>query len=127
MRKLLILSALCLGGYFAYEHWFTEPPQPQLPPQPVLAPAKKVSLGIKRSVRSLLDEWKRRKLTPHVQKATAIVPERELAEIRKALFSDGAHSEQAFIEAVTSALRELGVSQAEIGQIAGEIVALRSE
>ena len=54
------------------------------------------------------------------------MPEHEIAQIRKALFSAGAYSEQAFLGIVTSALLELGVSQADVSQVAGEVVALRS-
>ena len=121
MKNLLLLSICGITGYFAYYHWFaSEPP----PPPPV---AEKVSLGIRKSVRMLFEEWKKRELSPHVQSATAITPERELAEIRNALFSSGAYSEQAFMATITSALLELGVSQAEVSEVASGVVSLRSE
>jgi len=123
MKNLLLLSIFGITGYFAYYHWFaSEPPPP--PPPPV---AEKVSLGIRKSVRMLFEEWKKRELSPHVQSATAITPERELAEIRNALFSSGAYSEQAFMATITSALLELGVSQAEVSEVASGVVSLRSK
>jgi hypothetical protein len=125
MKNLLLLLIFGSTSYFVYSHWFAvEPPPPPPPPPPRV---ERVSLGIKKSVRSLFEEWKKRELSPHVPKAASIVPERELSEIRSALFSAGAHSEQALIEVVTSALLELGVSQAEVGNIASKIVSLRSE
>jgi hypothetical protein len=125
MKNLLLLSIFGITGYFAYSHWFaSEPPPPPPPPPPV---AEKVSLGIRKSVRMLFEEWKKRELSPHVQSATAITPERELAEIRNALFSSGAYSEQAFMATITSALLELGVSQAEVSEVASGVVSLRSE
>jgi hypothetical protein len=125
MKNLLLLSIFGIMGYLAYSHWFApEPPPPPPPPPPV---AEKVSLGIRKSVRMLFEEWKKRELSPHVQSATAITPERELAEIRNALFSSGAYSEQAFMATITSALLELGVSQAEVSEVASGVVSLRSE
>ena len=125
MKNLLLLSIFGITGYFAYSHWFaSEPPPPPPPPPPV---AEKVSLGIRKSVRMLFEEWKKRELSPHVQSATAITPERELAEIRNALFSSGAYSEQAFMATITSALLELGVSQAEVSEVASGVVSLRSK
>jgi hypothetical protein len=124
MRKLLLISILGLASYFAYNHWFAAPPPPP-PPPPIVA--QKVSLGLKKSVRHLFEEWQRRKLSPHVPNVAAIIPEQELARIRNTLFSDGVYSEQAFRAAVASALLELGVSQAEVDQIASEVVSLRSE
>jgi hypothetical protein len=122
MKNLLLLSIFGIMGYLAYSHWFA--PEPPPPPPPV---AEKVGLGIKKSVRALFEEWKNRELSPHVQSATAITPERELAEIRNALFSSGAYSEQAFMATITSALLELGVSQAEVSEVASGVVSLRSK
>ena len=124
MKNLLLLSIFGITGYFAYYHWFASEPPPPPPPPPV---AEKVSLGIRKSVRMLFEEWKKRELSPHVQSATTITPERELAEIRNALFSSGAYSEQAFMATITSALLELGVSQAEVSEIASGVASLRSE
>jgi hypothetical protein len=124
MKNLLLLSIFGITGYFAYYHWFASEPPPPPPPPPV---AEKVSLGIRKSVRMLFEEWKKRELSPHVQSATAITPERELAEIRNALFSSGAYSEQAFMATITSALLEFGVSQAEVSEIASGVASLRSE
>ena len=123
MKNLLLFLIFGISGYFAYYHWFaSEPPPP--PPPPV---AEKVSLGIRKSVRALFEEWKNRQLFPHAPSATVITPERELANIRKALFSSGAHSEQVFMATITSALLELGVSQAEVSEIASGVVSLTSE
>ena len=124
MKNLLLFSIFGITGYFAYSHWFASEPPPPPPPPPV---AEKVTLGIRKSVRMLFEEWKKRELSPHVQSATTITPERELAEIRNALFSSGAYSEQAFMAAITSALLELGVSQAEVSEIASGVASLRSE
>ena len=124
MKNLLLLSIFGITGYFAYSHWFASEPPPPPPPPPV---AEKVTLGIRKSVRMLFEEWKKRELSPHVQSATTITPERELAEIRNALFSSGAYSEQAFMATITSALLELGVSQAEVSEIASGVASLRSE
>ena len=126
MKNLLLFSIFGITGYFAYYHWFaSEPPPPPPPPPPPVA--EKVSLGIRKSVRKLFEEWKKRELSPHVPSATTITPERELAEIRNALFSSGAYSEQAFMATITSALLELGVSQAEVSEIASGVASLRSE
>ena len=122
MKNLLLLSIFGITGYFVYYHWFASEPPPPPPPK-----AEKVSLGTRKSVRMLFEEWKRRELLPHAPHATTITPERELAEIRKALFSSGAHSEQAFMATITSALLELGVSQAEVSEIANGVASLRSE
>lgn len=123
MKNLLLFLIFGISVYFAYYHWFaSEPPPP--PPPPV---AEKVSLGIRKSVRALFEEWKNRELFPHASSATVITPERELANIRKALFSSGAHSEQVFMATITSALLELGVSQAEVSEIASGVVSLTSE
>ena len=124
MKNLLLLSIFGITGYFAYSHWFASEPPPPPPPPPV---AEKVTLGIRKSVRMLFEEWKKRELSPHVQSATTITPERELAEIRNALFSSGAYSEQAFMATITSALLELGVSQAEVSEVASGVVSLRSK
>ena len=124
MKNLLLFSIFGITGYFAYSHWFASEPPPPPPPPPV---AEKVTLGIRKSVRMLFEEWKKRELSPHVQSATTITPERELAEIRNALFSSGAYSEQAFMAAITIALLELGVSQAEVSEIASGVASLRSE
>ena len=124
MKNLLLFSIFGITGYFAYSHWFASEPPPPPPPPPV---AEKVTLGIRKSVRMLFEEWKKRELSPHVQSATTITPERELAEIRNALFSSGAYSEQAFMATITSALLELGVSQAEVSEIASGVASLRSE
>ena len=122
MKNLLLLLIFGVTGYFAYCRWFASEPPP--PPPPV---AEKVSLGIRKSVRALFEEWKNRELLPHAPSVTAITPERELANIRKALFSSGAHSEQVFMATITSALLELGVSQAEVSEIASGVVSLTSE
>ena len=122
MKNLLLFLIFGISGYFAYYHWFGSEPPP--PPPPV---AEKVSLGIRKSVRALFEEWKNRELFPHAPSATVITPERELANIRKALFSSGAHSEQVFMATITSALLELGVSQAEVSEIASGVVSLTSE
>ena len=124
MKNLLLFSIFGITGYFAYSHWFASEPPPPPPPPPV---AEKVTLGIRKSVRMLFEEWKKRELSPHVQSATTITPERELAEIRNALFSSGAYSEQAFMATITSALLELGVSQAEVSEVASGVVSLRSK
>ena len=122
MKNLLLFLIFGISVYFAYYHWFASEPPP--PPPPV---AEKVSLGIRKSVRALFEEWKNRELFPNASSATVITPERELANIRKALFSSGAHSEQVFMATITSALLELGVSQAEVSEIASGVVSLTSE
>ena len=122
MKNLLLFLIFGISVYFAYYHWFASEPPP--PPPPV---AEKVSLGIRKSVRALFEEWKNRELLPHAPCVTGITPERELANIRKALFSSGAHSEQVFMATITSALLELGVSQAEVSEIASGVVSLTSE
>lgn len=124
MKAPFLFLILLAISYFVYTQWST----PTLVPAPAPAIAlPPVPFGIRKHVRQLFEEWKQRKLSPHVQSGTKIVPEHEIAQIRKALFSAGAYSEQALLGTVTSALLELGVSHADVSQVAGEVVTLRSE
>jgi hypothetical protein len=123
-RVLLLACLVAIGGYFWLENQ-----QAKQTSAPVISEEKemqRVRLDIKKSVRSLFEEWKNRKLTFKGKNTTSIVPERELAEIRKALFSEGIYSEQAFQDAVARALFELGVAQDEVSVIANELINLRS-
>lgn len=123
-RALLLACLVVIVGYL----WLKNE-SPKQTPEPILQEVKdkKVRLGIKISVRSLLEEWKSRKLTYKGRNTSKIVPEHELAEIRKSLFSEGIHSERAFVATVTQALLELGVAQGEVGEIANDLINLRSE
>jgi hypothetical protein len=124
MKNLLLLLILGVAGYYGYLHWFAVEPPPPPPPPPL---TKKVKHGIKISVRNLLEEWKHRKIAPHELTVSVAVPEVELAKIRKELFSQGAYTDVALREAVASALRELGVVESEVSQLANELISLRSE
>ncbi|MBU3665746.1 MAG: hypothetical protein FGM15_07710 [Chthoniobacterales bacterium] len=110
-------------------------PRPVQPPLPrPITTSKRVSLAVKRSARSLFEEWKARELVsvssgnvPTATRVSGIVPEDELAEIRRSLFFDGIYSEQAFRQNLIAALLELGVSQSEVSEIANEITEMRSK
>jgi hypothetical protein len=86
-----------------------------------------VSFAVKSRVRNLLAEWKRRSLGGKSSQlgSAKIDAASELTEIRKQLFRDGIHSEAAVTDAVSRALRELGVAEEEIKEVANGILGLR--
>jgi hypothetical protein len=132
MKNLLLLASLGVLGYFGYQKWFAQP-EPPPPPPPV--PAAKVvevkpepvNFAVKSRVRKLFDEWKRRNLgNADSQLGSATVdPASELTEIRKTLFRDGVHSEAAVLDVIKRALRELGVAEKELNEVAAGIVGMR--
>jgi len=133
MKGLLLFAVVGILGYYAYHHWLAKPEPP--PPPPPAVPAAKVveakpepvNFAVKSRVRNLLEEWKRRELgTPAREQGTAALdPALELTEIRKTLFRDGVHSEAAVHDVIKRALRELGVAEKEINEVAAGIVGMR--
>ena len=132
MKNLLLLIALGVLGYYGYKEWFSKPVRPPVavpPPVAVEVTAKPepVSFAIKVRVRNLLAEWKRRSLGGQSSElgSATIDPAGEVTEIRKLLFRDGIHSEAAVADAVSRALRELGVAEHEIKEVTGGILRMR--
>lgn len=129
MKKLFVAVALGLLGYYAYEYWVAKPvPAPVAPPvvtTAVTAKPEPVSFSIKSRVRQLLAEWKRRSGATSAEPGFATIdPAAEIAEIRKALFREGAHSEAEVGRVVSRALRELGVAENEIQEVTRGILGM---
>ena len=126
MKNLLLLAALAAGGYYAYHKWLA-PQQAALATNPALAevaPPGPVDFHVKTRVRKLFDEWKRRQLTgsqPHGARLTDM--SREMDDVRKYLFGKSVHSEEGLVDALRNALRELGVVEEELDQLAKGIIA----
>ena len=57
--------------------------------------------------------------------SAAVDPASELTEIRKILFRDGVHSEAAVLDVIKRALRDVGVSENEIDEVASGIRGMR--
>jgi hypothetical protein len=57
--------------------------------------------------------------------SAAVDPASELTEIRKTLFRDGVHSEAAVLDVIKRALRDLGVPENEIDEVASGIRGMR--
>jgi hypothetical protein len=130
MKGLLLLAALGLLGYYGYLQWFAK--ESVVPPAPAPAPVIKakpepVDFAVKSRVRRLLEEWKRRSLSSGGSEvgSASVDPGRELTEIRRIVFSDGRHSEAAIRETISRALRELGVAEGEVNEVAGGILGMR--
>jgi hypothetical protein len=91
----------------------------------VTAKPEPVSFSIKSRVRQLLAEWKRRSGATSAEPGFATIdPAAEIAEIRKALFREGAHSEAEVGRVVSRALRELGVAENEIQEVTRGILGM---
>ena len=129
MKNLLLLASLGVLGYFGYQNWFTQPePPPALPAAKVVeAKPEPVNFAVKSRVRKLFDEWKRRNLGNADSQlgSAAVDPASELTEIRKTLFRDGVHSEAAVLDVIKRALRDLGVPENEIDEVASGIRGMR--
>ena len=132
MKGLLLFAIAAILGYYAYHYWLAAPePPPPPPPLPnakvVEAKPEPVNFAVKSRVRKLFEEWKRRNLgNAGSQLGSATVdPASELTEIRKTLFRDGVHSEAAVHDVIKRALRELGVAEKEINEVAAGIVGMR--
>jgi hypothetical protein len=133
MKGLLLFAIVGILGYYGYHYWLAapEPPPPPPPPVPaakvVEAKPEPVNFAVKSRVRKLFEEWKRRNLgNAGSQLGSATVdPGSELTEIRKTLFRDGVHSEAAVLDVIKRALRELGVAEKEINEVAAGILGMR--
>ncbi len=132
MKKLLLLVALGLLGYYGYTHWLVKPVPPPPPPPPpvetaIQAKPEPVNFAIKSRVRQLLAEWKRRNsgVNSSESGSATIDPAAELAEIRKTLFREGTHSEAEVSRVVSRALRELGVAESEVQEVTRSILGMR--
>jgi len=131
MRKLLFLILCVIGGYYAYQYFTDKPPAPVVPAPVVVAmPAVKpapVEFTIKSTVRKLFEEWKKRSLgLPAKERGSAgIIPASELKEIRRKLFEKGIHSEVAVKDVIVRSLREIGVPEEDINEVAGGIIGMR--
>lgn len=133
MKGLLLFAVVGILGYYAYHHWLAKPEPP--PPPPPAVPAAKmvaakpepVNFAVKSRVRKLFEEWKRRSLgNAGSQLGSATVdPASELTEIRQTLFREGVHSEDAVHDVIKRALRELGVAEKELNEVAAGIVGMR--
>lgn len=131
MKNLIFLALCVVGGYYAYQYFNEEPPAP--PARPVVAavapPPKPVPVDftIKATVRRLFEEWKRRSLGPPGQPrgAGGIDPAFELKEIRRKLFEKGIYSDSALNDVLVRSLREIGVPEQEISEVAGGIGGIR--
>jgi hypothetical protein len=129
--KILFLLLLIVGGYFAYDHLTAkEPPDLQLPVPQELPAVRPVEFADKASVRKLLEEWKSRTLGESagghgVAGSRVLNAEVELREIRRRLFNRGIHDESAVADVVQRALRELGVKESEISDLANSIMGVR--
>ena len=133
MKNLLLLAGLGILGYYGYNHWFAAPEPPPTPAPKVAEPRvaepkpAPVSFAVKSRVERLLEEWKRRSLggmESQISSAPVDVAT-ELAEIRKTLFRDGIHSQAAVLDVIKRALRELGVAEKELNEVAGGILGMR--
>ena len=132
MKGLLLFAIAGILGYYAYHHWLAkpEPPPPPLPlpaAKVVVAKPEPVNFAVKSRVRKLFEEWKRRSLgNARSQLGSASVdPASELTEIRKTIFRDGVHSEAAVLDMIKRALRELGVAENELNEVAIGIRGMR--
>ncbi len=132
MKNLLLLAGLGVLGYLGYQKWSTQPePPPPLPALPtaevVEAKPEPVNFAIKSRVRKLFEEWKRRNLSNADSQlgSAAVDPASELTVIRKTLFRDGVHSEAAVLDVIKRALRDLGVPENEIDEVASGIRGMR--
>ena len=125
MKNLLLLAGLGVLGYLGYQKWFTLPALPTA--EVVEAKPEPVNYTIKSRVRKLFDEWKRRNLGNADSQlgSAAVDPASELTEIRKILFRDGVHSEAAVLDVIKRALRDVGVSENEIDEVASGIRGMR--
>lgn len=127
MKGLLLLVALAIGAYCAYQFLLPEPPPPPAPPPVVAAKPEPVNFAIRSRVRKLFEEWKRRNLgNPIVEHgAPAIVPASEFNQIRKSLYAEGIYAGDAVRDVVVRSLRELGVAEREIGEVSDGILGLK--
>ncbi|MEY3479961.1 MAG: hypothetical protein RIQ71_736 [Verrucomicrobiota bacterium] len=126
MRNLLLLILLLAGGYYAYQYFTEEPPPPAVV-QNVVAPTPvPVDFTIKAKVRKLFEEWKRLSLgAPGRERGVRIDPALELKEIRRKLFEKGVYSGDAVNDVVVRSLREIGVPEKEINEVAGGIMSMQ--
>ena len=122
MKNLLLIAGLGVLGYLGYQEWFAQP-EPK-PAAAAVAPPAPVDFAVKTRVRKMFEEWKRRQLTssqPHGARLTDM--SRELDDVRRHLFGKAIHGEKGLQEIIENALRELGVSGAELKQLAKNIIA----
>jgi len=129
MRTLLFLTLCLVGGYYAFQHFTEKSPAP-VTVVPVVAPPLKpvpVDFAIRVQVRKLFEEWKRRSLGLPGQESSGsgIIPASELKEIRRKLFEKGIHSEVAVKDVIVRSLREIGVPEEDINEVAGGIIGMR--
>jgi hypothetical protein len=126
MKTLLFLTLCLVGGYYAYQHFNEKPPAPAAVVPPAVKPVP-VDFAIKSTVRKLFEEWKRRSLafSGKERSSTRIDPASELKEIRRKLFEKGIHSEVAVNDVIVRSLREIGVPEKDISEVAGGITGMQ--
>ena len=127
MKNLLLFAALGVLGYFAYREWLPAAPAASFvtaTPTPAPTPTPRpVDFAVKSAVKSLYEEWKRRVLSdPDPHGAAAIDMPQKLTEIRRRLFMERVHTEDAMMSAMATALQELGVAPREADYVVKKIL-----